>query len=73
MIATDQAPSTTSLSAKLFYGMGAIAYGIKSNGFSYLLLIYYNQVLGLPQTLVGTGIFIALLIDALSDPIVGSL
>jgi GPH family glycoside/pentoside/hexuronide:cation symporter len=73
MTALAQAPSTTSLSAKLFYGMGAIAYGIKSNGFSYLLLIYYNQVLGLPQTLVGTGIFIALLIDALSDPIVGSL
>ncbi|MFT5710479.1 MAG: GPH family glycoside/pentoside/hexuronide:cation symporter [Halioglobus sp.] len=63
-------PSTTSPSAKLLYGVGAIAYGIKSNGFSYLLLIYYNQVLGLPQSLVGTAIFIALLVDALSDPIV---
>ncbi len=72
MTAVCKPPSTTSISAKFFYGMGAIAYGIKSNGFSYLLLIYYNQVLGLPQSLVGTGIFIALFIDALSDPIVGS-
>ncbi|MEH6635673.1 MAG: MFS transporter [Halioglobus sp.] len=72
MTANTALPSTTSLSAKLYYGVGAIAYGIKDNGFSYLLLIYYSQVLGLSQNLVGTGIFIALLIDALTDPIVGS-
>jgi Na+/melibiose symporter-like transporter len=63
---------TTSLRAKLFYGVGAAAYGIKDNGFAFLLLIYYSQVLGLPQALVGTGIFLALIVDALSDPIVGS-
>lgn len=72
MIALGSTPSTTSLSTKLLYGVGAVAYGIKTNGFSYLLLIYYNQVLGLPQSLVGTAIFIALLVDALSDPIIGS-
>jgi len=65
-------PSTTSASAKFFYGVGAVAYGIKDNGFSYLLLLYYSQVLGLPQNLVGTGIFLALLVDAVTDPIVGS-
>ena len=65
-------PSTTSVSAKLYYGVGAVAYGIKENGFAYLLLIYYSQVLGLPQHLVGTGIFIALLFDAVTDPIVGA-
>jgi hypothetical protein len=31
-----------------FYGSASIAYGIKNNAFSYLLLIYANQVLGLP-------------------------
>ena len=72
MNASASPPSTTSLSAKLFYGVGAVAYGVKDNGFSFFLLIYYNQVLGLPQTLVGAGIFIALFVDALSDPIVGS-
>ena len=65
-------PPTTSRAAKFYYGIGAIAYGIKDNGFSYLLLIYYNQVLGLPQHLAGAGIFIALLADAITDPVVGS-
>lgn len=72
MKAQTSLPSTTSKAAKLYYGVGAVAYGIKDNGFSYLLLIYYSQVLGLPQNLVGTGIFIALLVDAVTDPIVGS-
>jgi Na+/melibiose symporter-like transporter len=65
-------PSTTSLAARLYYGVGAVAYGIKDSGFSYLLLIYYNQVLGLSQDLVGAGIFVALLVDAVTDPVVGS-
>ncbi len=64
--------STTSPAAKFYYGIGAVAYGIKDSGFSYLLLLYYNQVLGLPQSLVGAGIFIALLADAVTDPVVGS-
>ena len=33
-----------------YYGSASIAYGIKNNAFSYLLLIYANQVLGLPVT-----------------------
>jgi GPH family glycoside/pentoside/hexuronide:cation symporter len=65
-------PSTTSAAAKFYYGVGAVAYGIKEHGFAYLLLIYYSQVLGLPQNLVGAGIFIALLFDAVTDPIVGT-
>ena len=64
---------TESRLTKFLYGVGAIAYGVKDNGFSYLLLLFYNQVLGLPQQWVGAGIFAVLFIDALSDPIVGSL
>lgn len=56
---------------KLFYGFGSIAYGAKSNGLNYFLLIYYNQVLGLPVSWVGTILLVALLIDAISDPIMG--
>lgn len=56
---------------KLFYGIGSIAYGVKDNGFSFFLLLYYNQVLGLPERLVGLGIMLTLLLDAISDPIVG--
>lgn len=61
------------LSTRLYYGFGAVAYGVKQNGFAFFLLIYYNQVLGLREKLVGLAIMIALLFDAISDPIVGSL
>ncbi|MDP6981268.1 MAG: MFS transporter [Myxococcota bacterium] len=57
---------------RFYYGFGSVAYGIKDNGFGYFLLIYYNQVLGLPATWASQAIFIALLLDAFSDPIVGN-
>ena len=53
------------------YGIGAAAYGVKDNGFSYFLLFYYNQVLGLPGRYAGLAILIAMLFDAISDPLVG--
>jgi glycoside/pentoside/hexuronide:cation symporter, GPH family len=62
---------TLNLRTKLFYGFGSVAYGVKDNGFSFLLLLYYNQVLGLPEHWVGAGIMLALVLDAISDPIVG--
>ena len=63
----------TSLSTKLFYGFGSVAFGVKDNGFSTLLLLFYNQVVGLPSQLVGAAIMIALVVDAFLDPIVGQL
>ena len=59
------------LSTKLFYGIGSVAYGVKDNGFSYFLLLFYNQVVGLDPALATTAIAIALVIDAISDPVVG--
>jgi Na+/melibiose symporter-like transporter len=61
------------LSTRLFYGVGAIAFGLKDTGFSYLLLIFYNQVVGLPAAMVGAAIMIALVADAFFDPIVGQI
>jgi len=61
------------LSTKLYYGVGSVAYGVKDNGFSYMLLLYYNQVLGLPASWVGAGLMLALIVDAFSDPMVGYL
>ena len=58
-------------STKLYYGFGAVANGAKSNGFNYLLLFYYSQVIGLRADLVSVGILIALIFDAVSDPLVG--
>ncbi len=53
------------------YGIGSAAYGVKDNGFSYFLLFYYNQVLGLPGAYAGLAILIAMIFDAVSDPVVG--
>lgn len=70
--------STTPLVAvdtrtKFLYGFGSIAYGIKDNGFRALLLIYYNQVVGLPAGVVATAIMIALVVDSIFDPIIGQI
>ncbi|MFT4519891.1 MAG: GPH family glycoside/pentoside/hexuronide:cation symporter [Halioglobus sp.] len=60
-----------SLGTKLVYGFGSVAYGIKNNGFDYFLLLFYSQVIGLDARLVGLAITTALVVDAISDPIVG--
>lgn len=52
-------------------GIGSVAYGIKDNGFSTFLLLFYNQVLGMDARLVSLALLIALVFDGLIDPIVG--
>ncbi len=59
------------LRVKLAYGLGSAAYGIKDNGFAYFLLLFYGTVVGLEPALAGTALLIALLVDAISDPVVG--
>jgi Na+/melibiose symporter-like transporter len=46
-------------STKLAYGFGAVAFGVKNNGFDYFLLIFYSQVMGVDAPLVG----LALIVD----------
>ncbi len=60
-----------SLATKIYYGFGSVAYGVKNNGFSYLLLFFYVQVVGLEGYLAGLGMLIVMVCDAISDPIVG--
>ena len=59
------------LRVKLGNGIGSAAYGVKDNGFSVLLLLFYSQVLGLEAGLVGLILLAALLLDAMVDPLVG--
>ena len=59
--------------ATLTYGFGAVAYGVKDNGFGTFLLLFYNQVVGLSATKVGLVIAAALILDAFIDPAVGFL
>ena len=42
------------------HGLGSVAYGVKDNGFSVFLLIFYNQVLGIDAGVVGTVIMAGL-------------
>lgn len=59
------------LPTRIAYGVGGAAGGIKNNGFDYVLLLFYSQILGLPGLWVAAAIWIALIVDAVSDPIVG--
>ncbi|MEM7639934.1 MAG: MFS transporter [Pseudomonadota bacterium] len=56
---------------RMAFGVGGAAGGIKNNGFDYVLLLFYSQILGLPGWWVAGAIWIALIIDAVSDPVVG--
>lgn len=60
-----------SRSVKIAYGFGLSAEGIKTNAFTLFLLFYYQQIVGLDPGLCGLALFIALLIDAVTDPTVG--
>jgi len=62
-----------SLLTRVAYGFGAISFGVKDNGFKYLLLFYYDQVLHLPVLMAGLAILIAFLVDSIWDPTVGFL
>jgi GPH family glycoside/pentoside/hexuronide:cation symporter len=75
--ATGQGPEEMSerppvgLLTRVSYGFGAAAYGVKDNGFSYFLLLFYSQVIGVDARLVGLALSIALFVDAFADPIIG--
>lgn len=60
------------LGTKLAYGLGTVAFGTKDAGFNTFLLIFYNQVMGVPATLVSLAIAIALVADAIFDPLIGA-
>ncbi|MBA3067997.1 MAG: sugar transporter [Hyphomonas sp.] len=56
---------------RLAFGLGGAAEGVKNNGFDYFLLFFYSQILGVPASLVFLALMIALVVDAVSDPVVG--
>ena len=60
-------------SSKLAFGVGQFAEGLKNTAFALFLLFYYNQVLGMSGSLAGAALAIALLFDAVTDPLAGSL
>ena len=56
---------------KFFYASGAVANGVKTDAFTFFLLFFYSNVIGLTPGLASLAIFIALIVDAFTDPIMG--
>ena len=54
------------------FAAGQIPEGVQSTAFGFFLLFFYNQVLGLSGFLASLAIVVALLVDAVSDPVIGS-
>ena len=68
---TEVRAQRASKSTSLAWSFGSISVGIKNNLLGVWILYYYNQVLGVDAYLVSIALFIALVVDALSDPLVG--
>lgn len=57
---------------KFGYALGAAAETIISVAFNAFNFFFYTNILGIPGTLAGLAITIALVFDAISDPVVGA-
>ena len=61
------------LKTKLAFGVGATGEAATNWLFAGLTFFFYNQVLGLSSSLTGTAVLIAIIFDAISDPVMGSI
>ena len=66
-------PGKLRFDVKLAFGVGQLGEGLKNGAFGIFLLFYYNQVLGMPGTLAGLAVGTAVVVDAFTDPLAGSL
>jgi len=62
-----------SFSTKLYQGIGAIPDTVKNWVFNTFTLLFYNQILGVDAFLVSVALAIAVIFDAVTDPLVASL
>jgi len=68
----DASRPKLNLPVKLALGLGTSPETIVLIGFELFVLFYYTQILGLSGALTGAALFIAMCIDGLSDPILGT-
>ncbi len=55
----------------LAFGVGQVAEGVKNQAFNVFVLFYYQQVIGISGSLAGLALGIAMVFDAVSDPVAG--
>jgi GPH family glycoside/pentoside/hexuronide:cation symporter len=72
-LALNGASRTVGWRVRLTFAFGQISEGVQSTAFGFFLLYFYNQVLGLSGLLASVAIVLALVVDAVVDPVVGSL
>lgn len=58
--------------ARLAYSLGNACERILGLSFELFVLFFYAQVLGVPGTIAGLALLVAMLADAITDPLVGS-
>jgi Na+/melibiose symporter-like transporter len=72
---SDPAPSSgrhLPFLTKVSYAIGSIAFGLKAVAIG-VVMLFYNQVLGLPAVWVSMAIGAALIVDAIASPVIGQL
>lgn len=69
-MATETPPPALSRRTVWLYGLGQASEGIKNYAFTAFLLFYYTSVVGLSGSLAGGALMIALVFDAVTDPLV---
>ena len=62
-----------SVPLKIAQGLGSLPDSFKDYAFKTFLLLYYDRILGMPASWAAAALFVALVVDAISDPLVGSL
>jgi len=60
------------ISTKLYQGIGALPGSHKDFAFNTFLLLYYSQILGVPASYASIVLAISLVVDAITDPMVGA-
>lgn len=67
-------PRRLTLGVSAGYGLGALAFGVAATVLSgSVLQLYFNQVVGLPAAWVGAAIMATIIIDSITDPLIGRL
>jgi Na+/melibiose symporter-like transporter len=70
---TDNVRPKLTIPIKLALSLGWPTENIVFISFEFFLLFYYTQIFGLSGTLTGAALFLAMCIDGISDPILGTI
>lgn len=70
-VAGKPALERLSLGTKVAFGSGAVGEAVYLGLFNTFITIFYNQVIGLSNSLIGVAIMLAMIGDAITDPLIG--